>query len=288
MLCVVGAMLAQSTFARWETPDTSISPHLLQTSEEAQREAVNSTGKKEIIWTYNHIPKTGGTAMKYLAPQVFLDKYIIRNEFETFDDSDFEDNHFRVASIRSPCDYYRSLWTFGSEGHGAFKGHLRKSGYDLNEYYGQTPPFDGPEDLAKFDKWLRLANGTYTHRVRQSIKVNRREEIGDVQDHVHCWIRTESYYPDMQKCLHKFEKMGGKVDWVKFRKAVGETFNESAHDKCGAYFNEERSELVSCMDPEIFKWFNFDVSSCCAGASTQKAMRSQIEANELDLKQTCA
>mmetsp|Transcript_10702 Transcript_10702/g.14869 ORF Transcript_10702/g.14869 Transcript_10702/m.14869 type:complete len:286 (-) Transcript_10702:143-1000(-) len=270
-------------YARWESPVHTLAARVNgQIASDAQIES----NKKEFIWTYSHLPKTGGTMMRDLIPQV-LDNYVIRNEYTTFSKSDFKANHFRVSTIRSPCDYYRSLWTYGCEGLGQYKYDLDEMGYDMSKIYGKTAPYDGPEDLDRFTEWLKVANNTYTARVRESIKVPSHQEIGEAAENIHCWVRTENFYPDMKTCLHKYEDNGGKVNWDKFKSVVGETANSSPHDTCSSYFNEERRKLVMCNNQELFKWFKFDLNSCCTGAVTQEVMRSPSELAE-SFAQACS
>ena len=43
----------------------------------------------------------------------------------------------RVGSIRRPCEYYLSLWAFGSAGKGNFRGLLlHHHGRNLSDIYG--------------------------------------------------------------------------------------------------------------------------------------------------------
>jgi hypothetical protein len=82
---------------------------------------------------------------------------VIREEFDSMTKEDHE-GAFTIGSIRNPCDYYVSLWAFGSE----TKKMNRYADFaalafdpNISNYLGVSDSLNTTEDLQRFSHWLR-------------------------------------------------------------------------------------------------------------------------------------
>eukprot|EP00469_Lotharella_globosa_P009499 CAMPEP_0167774140 /NCGR_PEP_ID=MMETSP0111_2-20121227/1828_1 /TAXON_ID=91324 /ORGANISM="Lotharella globosa, Strain CCCM811" /LENGTH=237 /DNA_ID=CAMNT_0007663891 /DNA_START=1589 /DNA_END=2302 /DNA_ORIENTATION=+ len=223
-----------------------------------------ATEGHDVTLVYNHMPKTGGSTIKMMLAKV-VRNFRKRNENYQFEEEDFAPNTFRVTSIRSPCQYYRSLWTFGSRGGGSFHKQMVHRGYE--EYYGSKAPYDSARDLAKFEKWLQVVGSVYQDRLQRKLlnkALGNQTIASSSARNIDCWVRTENMREDLQTCLKMFESRGGLVDWEAFEIYKDAHKNPSDHAKCHLYFNKARKNLVEEFNKEIFENFQFD--DCCSGA----------------------
>ena len=107
---------------------------------------------------YTHISKTGGSTMKNVL------KHVVAPEWFTLqDDVDIDEEtggqmvvseadaaeHFVIANVRRPCDYWVSHWAFISD------RARRGDKYPLpNNLIGLRPPYTSPGDRARFGACL--------------------------------------------------------------------------------------------------------------------------------------
>ena len=201
---------------------------------------------------------------------------------------------FTIAGIRNPCDYYLSLWAFGSDGE---KSGFKDQNPDLLPLYGKTKPYTNPEDLELFFRWLvnPKVRGLFTERVVGSVGW---QPSGTMDlNAADCWLHSDHLLPTLRGCLRQFEAGGGKVNWEEFEKVVesydnddnngktksksnGDTLaqgagiagaksgakedirNASPHGKCFEHYNATGIAAVMEADAAIFKLFPF--AKCCS------------------------
>ena len=64
------------------------------------------------IFVYNHMPKCAGNTLVDIFTASIPKRYLkIENEFDRVTIRD--NSSFVVGSVREPCDYYVSLWSYG-------------------------------------------------------------------------------------------------------------------------------------------------------------------------------
>jgi hypothetical protein len=261
---------------------------------------------------YKHIPKTGGKHLENILTAVVGKNTsfnlapwgdVMPAGGETAQFSYIPESHpltievraayYVVSSIRHPCDYYLSLWAFGSEGRGTFRNKLRHQIKDagLKEVYGQSPPFNRKEDLNRFTLWLQVnpyfvflalisrffcsycvcfcpflfflqhARGELSKRVLSSFAKNM--QIGRFTDNVDCWVHTEDMDMDLRACFKSFVAQGGKVDMSEYKIQLARMVHPSTHERCSSYFNAVRENMVRTHDRLVFNHFNY--TECCSG-----------------------
>lgn len=104
---------------------------------------------------YNHMPKAGGSFLKRVLPgAVGKGNLVVEPEFHPLLDKDDDPQTFTIGSIRNPCDYYVSLWAFGSDGKGSFQGRVKRYP-DGKALYAATSRRDTKEDVDRFRLWLK-------------------------------------------------------------------------------------------------------------------------------------
>jgi len=245
---------------------------------------------------YNHLAKTGGTFVKsVLQEAVPKNNLVIRSEFESMTKKDRE-TAFTIGSIRNPCDYYVSLWAYGSPGGTSESmGAFRQSVPD--RYYGLSHGLDTTEDLERFSQWLRyiMPNGqpgfdsarfafsyspdgvphqfgnfagpdslrSANETLRNSLQLTI--DAFDTSS-VDCWVKTENLKDDLKRCLQAYEESAGGtvVDWDKFTKAMNseDSQNGSQHQPCAFYYNDANKAFTRSTDKALFEKFDYD--TCCA------------------------
>eukprot|EP00811_Abedinium_folium_P035154 NODE_7972_length_1533_cov_11.178521.p1 GENE.NODE_7972_length_1533_cov_11.178521~~NODE_7972_length_1533_cov_11.178521.p1 ORF type:complete len:300 (-),score=18.60 NODE_7972_length_1533_cov_11.178521:583-1482(-) len=235
--------------------------------------------------TYKRMSKTGSMTMKDIVRKCGLSSsgYAIRREFSPLA---VEDHHnFVIGTIRNPCEWYVSLYTYGATDHGLL--HL------------QTPQrLKRPNDQGTFKKWLiwackskvaldrdvlkgpglmsaRFARAfTYvTTHLPASVSINflRDKDLNKYEhaletferSNVDCWVHMENYAEDTRACLRRYEKLSGiPVNWKRVEKLLKrKKINTSAHKSCSFFFDEEAEALVRSTDPHMFRILNY--TTCC-------------------------
>lgn len=211
----------------------------------------------------------------------------IRHEKESHAATDAAST-FVIAGIRNPCDYYLSLWAFGSAG--------EKSGFKLQNpdilplYSKDGAPFLTAADKDLFYKWLvhPKVRGLLTERVVGSVGWQPTGTMDAAA--VDCWLHSDHLLPTLRVCLKQFEARGGKVNWDKYEKTIEDNEpslsnlptsindtdadiskvtidknsirNASPHGKCSEHYNSSGIQVVMASDSDIFRLFPFD--TCCS------------------------
>lgn len=238
---------------------------------------------------YDHMPKAGGT---FLIPlfrhSVGRENFDFRPEFSNVTWRDIEAN-FVVGSVRNPCDYYVSLWAYGSDHGGAMMHKIPKK--DRYVYENTSANRDSREDIRRFHQWVRMLNkkghpGIMSVRFARSYAVLRRdiksmappmalddEDLEAVRralatpaffKRVDCWVRMENVSEDAQDCLLRWgSKTGLPVNWTAFVHGVEDNYQlPSVHGECRSYFTPQLVKEVFEFEAPLFEQFNY--TDCCA------------------------
>lgn len=164
---------------------------------------------------YNHVPKCGGKyAAQALTTLVSPEHLRVINEYQKSTLLD-QRRCFVVSSIRDPCDYYLSLFSYGRGGHGALRNKLLRK--FSNEPEMRTVYEGARFNHTKFDVWLNHTAGIYSERV-----YNSHPDLA-----VDCWVRTPTADADLVACVHRFWAQGGM-------KALTATATLSKYDATGS------------------------------------------------------
>lgn len=245
---------------------------------------------------YDHMPKAGGTFLiELFAAAVGEENLEAIREFHGL----VEDNasSFTIGSIRNPCDYYVSLWAFGSKFSGKGKVGLGKyfSPGEHAKFYDVSATRDTPEDVSKFQQWLDYVSvqghiGTMSLRMVASYSgdrelasshidgpasyykanapelLKRSEEVQANLDLslVDCWVHMENIVDDAKVCLELWAAQGQdrKVDWEAFEKMASTPDRTSLHGSCERYYGAQMESLVRSIDHVVFQKFGYD--KCCS------------------------
>ena len=219
-----------------------------------------------------HFPKAGGSfARGVLSSAVASSALTVRDEFATVGADDWR-RHFVIGLLREPCSYYISLFAFGSRHPtaGAFAREMRAvyGKQAAKQTYGQTPPYDGPDDVGRFRQWARR------DEVRGAMFGRFLSEYGS-EPFVDCWANTANLSATLRSCVQEFVHQGGSVDWDAYAIAEREAhdlrlgssgefgINASPHSACGAYYDGDLARAVTLgFDAPVYSQFGF--SGCCA------------------------
>lgn len=175
---------------------------------------------------------------------------------------------FIIASIRNPCEMLLSLWSFASQGRGAF-----------HKCQG-AGPFSKTYDKEIFREWVLAHPGLVTRRLFRSYATSQLSYNKDFhcdfeagqQDaenllkadlsHIDCMIHTETLHEDSQICFQDLERRGFTIDWTAFASMSSIRTHETTHSRCASYFDEDLSSFVWKHDAAVFHKFGYN--TCCA------------------------
>jgi len=278
------------------------------TSPRQLRAALNSTaapcqGRKASGLLYNHVSKTGGTSVKSFVLSAVCQerRWLTGRTHWTGSEQIFRNStpicvlqddvhHMRVSahdasifyvlgSIRHPCDYYISYFSFVSEQ----KLRGKALGWD-RAILGQTPPFSSPTDIGRFFLWMRALNDTYTRQRRGEViwewaAMPMAWQVANhygSPDNVHCWMRTASLLDDAISCVEQYvATCGGAVergyqDALASARDARSAHKTSHHASCDVYFDEKAQAEIMAREEAILKIHGFPplatygIHSCCS------------------------
>ena len=220
---------------------------------------------------YTHISKTGGTSMKnvlkhVVAPEWFTLQDDVDRDEETggqmvVSEADAAE-HFVIANVRRPCDYWVSCWAFMSDEARRGKEYALK-----NPYIGLKPPYTSPGDRARFGALVK-ANDHFGYT---PMAIGR---IG-AWARPHCWVRTHVLMEDVLACLtHYVEECGGEgVDLEQVRAWMQEhpehlhkmtNAASEAHIPCSSFFGPGGAEKGLVMQRDGWTIEAFELERCCS------------------------
>lgn len=210
-------------------------------------------------------------------------------------------SYFVIGLVRRPCDFLVSSWSFtslgllgkkslgpqGEERRATVQAEMnsnltpaqneeRKRNFTLS-HFGQTPPYDSPEDKVRFTNWLnniadkREADtwrlpGQPTSNWMSAALDERYEDVG----RVHCWVRTHKMVEDTAVCLQQYEACGGEYradglspERVAAAKATAERgIPPSSYAACNSFFTAELMARVMKSEKRIIDQFGLE--TCCS------------------------
>ena len=229
---------------------------------------VARTGKTLL---YNHMPKTGGsTIRKYLADAEI--KHLIVSEFKKTLNEDMS-KYFIIGSVRSPCNYYLSLYSFGRDGHGA----LRDNAFKKN--ITESRLIYGGSFQSGFKLFVEQNGGVESSRFIQSYP--------DMA--VDCFVRTELLAGDLARCLEIYELRGGNKEY-KFDRAhlhqyfsdSGTVRNPSHHPTCHSFFFRNSAGVTAAKNATANANANANVAAKRGTAQAPLFVHSEYTQNEAD------
>lgn len=256
------------------------------------RQSKQGGGKKNSTSTkllYDHMPKAGGTFLIPLLRQaVGGANFDFRSEFSPLHRGDVRKD-FVIGSVRNPCDYYVSLWAYGSDHGGAMMAKVPMEHRYLYENTSSTR--NSSTDIHRFHKWVRMLNqpghpGVMSVRFARSyakmerdirasappaalshqdlMSVKRSLRTPKFLDRVDCWVKLESLNQDAQHCLRDWQRQtGNDVNWTAYEQTFATSKQlQSSHAPCRTYFTPELEKTIRLLEAPIFKNFKYD--TCCS------------------------
>lgn len=228
---------------------------------------------------FKHFPKCGGSYTKNIM-KAAVKNFTLRSEEQRVTKADWE-THYVIATIREPCDWFVSLWAFGSAGNGAMYRTIKSKskGTIFQDVYGHLQPFD------TIDEALRLER--FVLGPARPVLLDRFETGYGEFPFVDCWANEGSLIDDIKACLRQYELHGGHpVDWAgvsRFLESTQEAQsrkagrrrlgplgnpNKSRHAKCPFYFSQlpDAMAYVTNSSRSIYDYFGFP--GCCQGCCT--------------------
>lgn len=240
---------------------------------------------------YDHMPKADGTFLSDILRKGAEKKhFVLRREFDSLTDSD-RLNTFTVGSVRNPCDYYVSLWSYGVEQGGSLFAKVPPEQRWV--YSTKAEMKNSQADIFAFRKWVQYMNrpgfpGIMSVRFAKSYvkgvdvdakwppaslndtvlrEVNQKLAAFDKQD-IKCWVHHETLVQDADSCLLKWSfHSHTRPQWGDYNEAKKASFKKaSTHAPCTAYFDAATAEMVKDAEQHIFRLF--DYPTCCAPQPT--------------------
>lgn len=177
--------------------------------------------------------------------------------------------HFVIGSVREPCDWYVSSWS-----------------YQLEKF----PEIPDPSNGSKLT--MDTLKAVVPAKV-SALKAFHRSE--GPNPNVDCWVVTNDFSASLRRCLEMFEAQGGQVNWdfgglvvaldpppldpIAKETDTGKNKNHPGvqlehHAPCAAYFDSQTSAYIEQVDAPLYARFGW--SGCCGGAS-QSHQRAEHE-----------
>jgi len=172
---------------------------------------------------------------------------------------------FVLGVVRRPCDYMVSSWAYDS------------AQYDDERSWGVTPPYDNPDDAARFNTWVedvtalrdrgasQVAGATFMTKALEG-------RYDDAKRDVHCWVRTHSMVDDLKVCMAQYEACGGTYAREGLSESAVRQATKKGNDgippghyaKCSTFFKEGTDTWASVMKSEAQLIADYDLGQCCS------------------------
>merc|ERR1711971_1060954 len=191
---------------------------------------------------------------------------------------------FIIGSIREPCDYYVSLFSYAS-GHNGGVWHYAKDHENLGKLIGTDGPmFNSSNDIKKFHEFLKHPRifGRVHNQLNRNYKDNKDYEVD-------CWVYVDDFQVSLYQCLRQYEMQGGYLDWdsplslslmneakdILSQRGPKEHKHSKIKDKndpignpqqlhhapCESYFDEESIKMIEEKDSIVYSIFGYN--GCC-------------------------
>lgn len=248
---------------------------------------------------YNHVSKTGGTSMFSVLSLAFgTDGVLVPagNDTDTeevwstlakstpnislmLDDCEPLQTTahqasllFSIATVRRPCDYYLSLWSFTSDQPENVGLPFRESAN-----LGRTKPYTNAADIARFKAFMHEfpLNSSFSYSLADMVAYRN-----GASDRVHCYARTHTLFEDVQACFdHYTSACGGTIpnplwrDEVEMLNAGGGAGQPGA--ACENFFSADEQATVMAREEARLTEIGFGVTlsemgigdHCCTTSS---------------------
>eukprot|EP00811_Abedinium_folium_P001692 NODE_11551_length_1279_cov_3.455729.p1 GENE.NODE_11551_length_1279_cov_3.455729~~NODE_11551_length_1279_cov_3.455729.p1 ORF type:complete len:316 (-),score=93.88 NODE_11551_length_1279_cov_3.455729:260-1207(-) len=239
----------------------------------------------EYSGTYNRLPKAGSGFVKRLIEGTGLDDHFrLEKEFDPMQPDDTQ--RFTIGSVRNPCNYYVSLYSYGVIGHGEIRHELGHKYYKANDTAtfkkwltrvmqskkAKNEPSEGPgiesirfiQSYSSSELGLKAMTGSLSKIGKKQLKTYSNALKAFDPSSVKCWVKTENILEDVKTCLSRYQSESGvQVDWAKFNNSAATIWqNPSRHKACKDFFDDEAEAFVRSTDKYIFQHFNYE--TCCS------------------------
>lgn len=262
----------------------------------------NQTGPRVLVWSsespityYHHIAKTGITSIVDLLNSSLEGFREGQNTLWAFMPTrQKEHGDFYIGSIRNPCNYYVSLWSYSSEHENSQLRKNMSNDPETDRFFNVTSNKTSADDKSKFHEFMnhtmgeigictgRFAYGYVSLGNNPTFLTKQlsHDDVSKIQSKLNafntslidCWVSTETLTDDMAVCLRMLERqLHVHVNWTNFDEAATHPkSNPSSHGPCKDYYNKELENLiVNKTDPIVFSKFGFD--ACCDAPSNLAA-----------------
>ena len=268
---------------------------------------------------YNHVSKTGGTSMKQmlhaasrtLGWPLLLPKtrdaqelaeaanpsqplVVVQDDMRSFVLSEADAaRYFVIGTVRPPCDYLLSQWSFRSDLLLRHTLHQTRSCHSVpvaealraspvSHLHGQLPPYTGADDLARLRLWVTRAENVSLHHnlgLRYSANMLGR---------VHCWVQTQQLEAGVRRCLDEYAAACAIADPTRaaalhrLARTLPKSHTQvSSAGSCTSYFTAAQRKEIMRRESRVLDLSRLGLSpaTCCGTESldrSKSAYRDQL------------
>ena len=268
---------------------------------------------------YNHVSKTGGTSMKQmlhaasrtLGWPLLLPKtrdaqelaeaanpsqplVVVQDDMRSFVLSEADAaRYFVIGTVRPPCDYLLSQWSFRSDLLLRHTLHQTRSCHSVpvaealraspvSHLHGQLPPYTGADDLARLRLWVTRAENVSLHHnlgLRYSANMLGR---------VHCWVQTQQLEAGVRRCLDEYAAACAIADPTRaaalhrLARTLPKSHTQvSSAGACTSYFTAAQRKEIMRRESRVLDLSRLGLSpaTCCGTESldrSKSAYRDQL------------
>ena len=268
---------------------------------------------------YNHVSKTGGTSMKQmlhaasrtLGWPLLLPKtrdaqelaeaanpsqplVVVQDDMRSFVLSEADAaRYFVIGTVRPPCDYLLSQWSFRSDLLLRHTLHQTRSWHSVpvaealraspvSHLHGQLPPYTGADDLARLRLWVtRAENVSLHHNLGLRYSANM---LGQV----HCWVQTQQLEAGVRRCLDEYAAACAIADPTRaaalhrLARTLPKSHTQvSSAGSCTSYFTAAQRKEIMRRESRVLDLSRLGLSpaTCCGTESldrSKSAYRDQL------------
>ena len=268
---------------------------------------------------YNHVSKTGGTSMKQMlhaASQtlgwpLLLPKtrnaqelaeaanpsqplVVVQDDMRSFVLSEADAaRYFVIGTVRPPCDYLLSQWSFRSDLLLRDTLHQTRSWHSVpvaealraspvSHLHGQLPPYTGADDLDRLRLWVTRAENVSLHHnlgLRYSANMLGR---------VHCWVQTQQLEAGVRRCLDEYAAACAIAEPTRaaalhrLARTLSKSHTQvSSAGTCTSYFTAAQRKEIMRRESRVLDLSRLGLSpaTCCGTESldrSKSAYRDQL------------
>lgn len=228
------------------------------------------------MFLFIHLEKSAGSFLSQLFLRV-LPWNMLGYHYPEKSIANVPDSYFVISSIRNPCSFFVSHWSYCCEKFwangtlGKFDTAAKCGEDDSNK--GRCPQFSGNlteghrhpgytlrVDYNNKEGFLKKVMGPQAGKY-QSLFDTAFRNIGP--DRVNCWVHVENLEHDTRKCLLEYEQFSGyKVKWEIFDASWKKSIRNSGnHEDWQAYYTPEAESNMLSNNAFIFDNFGYNCST---------------------------